>query len=76
MKIHTFGDSHSVNGWSYIKNYLSDNLILNSIGPKLCYSFGRDGLNLLNIKNYNVENNDIVIFVLVKLIYVVIFKNI
>ena len=62
MKIHTFGDSHSVNGWLYCKRYLFDNLLLNSIGPKLCYSFGRDGLDLLNIKNYNVENNDVVIF--------------
>ena len=59
MKIHTFGDSHSNSGWSYFKN---DYMELNPIGPKLCYSFGRDKLDLLNIKHFGVEENDIVIF--------------
>ena len=62
MKIYTFGDSHSVYGWKSFYNILKDYLLLYGIGPRLCYSFGRDSLNLLNIKDYDVSNNDIVIF--------------
>jgi hypothetical protein len=32
---------------------------INYIGPKLCYSIGRDGINL---DNFNIEEGDIVIF--------------
>lgn len=59
MKIHTFGDSHSNSGWMYFKN---ENIERHPLGPRLCYSFGRDKLNLLNIKEFGVEENDIVIF--------------
>ena len=60
MKVHTFGDSHSTMGFN---NTWSDpHIQIHYLGPKLCHSVGRDGLNLLNIKNYNVENGDIVIF--------------
>lgn len=59
MKLHTFGDSHSNSGWLYFKN---DFMELHPLGPRLCYSFGRDKLNLLNIKDFSVEENDIVIF--------------
>jgi len=59
MIIHTFGDSHANAGWTYFKNrYMK----FHSLGPKLCFSFGRDKLKLLNIRDYNVEENDIVIF--------------
>jgi len=39
-----------------------EDIIIHHLGPKLCYSFGRDKLNLLNIKNYNVNEGDSVIF--------------
>ena len=61
MNIHIIGDSHAHNGWEMIDRYQLQ-LYMNNIGPKLCYSFGRDKLNCLNIKKYNVENNGIVIF--------------
>lgn len=57
MKIHTFGDSHSCNGWDY-----APSVIQHHLGPILCYSIGRDGLNRLNIQHYGVENGDTVIF--------------
>lgn len=53
MVIHTFGDSHSYSGWNEIPN-----LQIHHLGPKLCYSFGRDGLTI------NVQNGDVVIFCL------------
>lgn len=52
--IHTIGDSHSFNGWS--------NIINHHIGPVLCYSFGRDKLNKCDIRNFNIKDNDTVIF--------------
>lgn len=55
MVIHTFGDSHSVRGWTNIPNVLTHHL-----GPKLCFSIGRDGINIKN--GYNVNNGDTVIF--------------
>lgn len=54
--IHTFGDSHSYFGWNNIPNFKNHHL-----GPKLCYSLGRDGIN---IANYGVKENDIVVFCL------------
>jgi hypothetical protein len=55
MVIHTFGDSHSYNGWDNIPNVLTHHL-----GPKLCFSIGRDGINIK--EGYNVNNGDTVIF--------------
>ena len=58
MSIHTFGDSHSSNiisGWN--KNIKSHHL-----GPILCYSFGKDHLKRCDIRNYNIKNNDTLIF--------------
>ena len=57
INIHTFGDSHSLYGWKEIPN-----INIHHLGPILCYSIGKDGLTRLNIKNYNVTNNDMVIF--------------
>lgn len=54
MSIHTFGDSHSANGWSEVINH--------SLGPRLCYSFGRDKLNFFDINNFNIKENDTIIF--------------
>lgn len=64
MNIHVFGDSHASNihsHWGGI-NIPNVNIICHHIGGKLMYTFGRLGLNLLNIKNSGVKENDIVIF--------------
>ena len=55
MVIHTFGDSHSYKGWDGITNIQTHDL-----GPKLCFSVGRDGINIKD--GYNVNNDDTVIF--------------
>ena len=57
MNIHTFGDSHARYGFC-------NNPLINThdISSSLCYSFGRDKLNRLNITNFNVKENDMVIF--------------
>jgi len=71
MTIHTFGDSHSYFGWDNIPN-----VKIHHLGPKLCYSIGRDGINIkdnsnvcsfgkngITIKdNAVVKENDVVIF--------------
>jgi hypothetical protein len=54
MKIHTIGDSHSVHPWKNIEG-----ININHIGPKLCYSIGRDGINL---DDFKIEEDDTVIF--------------
>ena len=56
MPIHTIGDSHSYNGWCGIINH--------HLGPRLCYSFGRDKLNFCNIRNLNIKDGDTVVFCL------------
>jgi len=64
MIIHTFGDSHADGGhshWGYIR-LQNVNIKTHHLGAKLMYTFGRLGKDLLNIKNYNVNENDIVIF--------------
>lgn len=53
MVIHTFGDSHSYAGWG-------GNIQIHHLGPKLCYSIGRDGIDIKD--EYNVTNGDTVIF--------------
>jgi hypothetical protein len=55
MAIHTFGDSHSYKGWETITGIQTHHL-----GPKLCFSIGRDGINIKD--DYNVKNGDTVIF--------------
>ena len=57
MRIHTFGDSHSRAAFERIKN-----INIHYLGPILCHSFGRDGLNCLNLKKHNVSNGDCVVF--------------
>jgi hypothetical protein len=54
--IHTFGDSHTYN------LNQSDNVIQHHLGAILCYSFGRDKLERINIKHYNVNEGDTIIF--------------
>jgi hypothetical protein len=63
ITIHTFGNSHAIDGWENIK---IPNVIIktNSIGPRLMYSFGRDKLDKLNISDpkYHVKSGDYVCF--------------
>lgn len=65
MNIHTFGDSHAGCGWNNIlkTSKLGSILNIHHIGAPLCYSFGKRGFEILNIKDYNkIVKNDIVIF--------------
>ena len=56
--IHTIGDSHCWSPWVQVPNTICHN-----IANCLAYSVGRDGLNRLNIKSYDViQPNDIVVF--------------
>jgi len=55
MTIHTFGDSHSFYPWGGIPGIYTHHL-----GPRLCFSIGRDGINIKD--QYNVNNGDTVIF--------------
>jgi hypothetical protein len=41
---------------------LIPNINIHHLGVVLCYSIGIGGLNRINIKNFNVEDRDIVIF--------------
>ena len=66
MKIHTFGDSHSVNGWDTIDHPI---IYKHHLGAKLCYSIGINNINMTETKKlYNsdetisVEDGDVVIF--------------
>jgi hypothetical protein len=54
MVVHTFGDSHSYAGWG------GTNVQSHHLGPKLCFSVGRDGIDIKD--GYNVNNEDTVIF--------------
>ena len=57
MTIHTFGDSHCCGAFGVFKS-----IQIHHLGPILCYSFGKNKLNKLNIINYNVKENDTCIF--------------
>ena len=58
MSIHTFGDSHSLCGWD------GTGVITHHLGPILCYSFGKEKLNRCDIRNFNVNHGDSIIFCL------------
>lgn len=57
MTIHTFGDSHASFGLRDCKG-----VKCNSIGAPLCYSFGLEKLNRCDIRNFNINNDDSVVF--------------
>ena len=60
MTIHTFGDSHSCEGWNRI-----DGVNIHHIGPILCHSFGKEKLVRINIgRNKDVKQGDVVVFCL------------
>lgn len=55
MVIHTFGDSHCQAGYGGIPS-----IQIHHVGPKLCFSVGRDGINIKD--GYDVHDGDTVIF--------------
>jgi hypothetical protein len=56
MCIHTIGDSHSYIGWSDIMSH--------HLGAVLCYSFGKEKLNRCDIRNFQIKDDDTIIFCL------------
>ena len=54
MPIHTIGDSHSINGWTGV--------IIHYLGAVLCYSFGEEKLSRCDIRNFNIKDEDTIIF--------------
>lgn len=71
--VHIFGDSHALfsfcnpdkknNGYWTVANNIRLYFFIHWLGPITMHRVGRDGLKFLNIKNYGVRDNDIVIFV-------------
>jgi hypothetical protein len=57
MSFHTIGDSHSCHGWTNI-------IQQHFLGPLLCYSFGKEKLNRCDIRKFNIEDGDTIIFCL------------
>jgi hypothetical protein len=55
MPIHTVGDSHSMFGWNTIPG-----ILVHHIGPRLCFSVGRDGIRLP--LEYGIRTGDTLIF--------------
>ncbi len=55
--IHTFGDSHCCGAFACFPQ-----IKIHHLGPVLAYSFGKDKLKRLNIKDYDVKENDTVLF--------------
>jgi len=53
--IHTFGDSHANFGWG-------DDIKKHNINSSLCYTFGKKKLQRIDIRKFNVKNNDTIIF--------------
>ena len=54
MVIHTIGDSHSIYGWN------KELVKTHHLGGRLCFSVGRDGIDIAN--GYGINNGDTVIF--------------
>jgi len=66
MILHTFGDSHALHPWERIKlDNLNIKIHILSRGnnfPMTCSTFGFQKLKYLNIKDYEVNDNDIICF--------------
>jgi len=54
MSIHIFGDSHSYFGWT--------GTIQHHLGAVLCYSFCKEKLNRCDIRNFNIKDDDTIVF--------------
>ena len=55
MTVHTFGDSHSWNGWG-------NEIEKHHLGPKLCHTFGKQQLKLVDLRHYDMKDGDTIIF--------------
>lgn len=55
--IYTFGDSHARIPWEQISN-----ININSLGPRLMYTFGRQRTKLIDLSNHKISDNDTLIF--------------
>ena len=55
--IHTIGDSHCKFGFEKINN-----INIHWLGPKCCYSFGKNKLQYINIRDFGIQENDTIIF--------------
>jgi len=62
MTLHTFGDSHTDSIVRANSENLNLQIVCKFTGPITMARFGLEKLNLLNIKNYKVNNGDIVCF--------------
>jgi hypothetical protein len=64
MRIHTFGDSHSSHGWVHLaeSKAVPVEVVVHHLGPKLMYTFGKEKQGLLNLKNYEIQDGDAVVF--------------
>lgn len=56
MSIHTIGDSHT--------NFYMSEIIQHHIPQLLCYSFGKEKLGRIDLRNINLQNGDTIIFCL------------
>jgi len=56
MTIHTIGDSHSNFGWT------GAGVEIHHIGALLCHSFGKQPLDRCDIRNFNIKDDDTIIF--------------
>lgn len=56
MTFHTIGDSHCCYGWHTVPQ-----VMINPIGPKLCFSIARDGIDL---SKFTIKQGDTVVFCL------------
>lgn len=54
MIIHTIGDSHCAAGWAGVATHI--------VGPLLCYSFGIEKLQRIDIRDFNIEDGDTIVF--------------
>ncbi len=75
--IHIFGDSHAHHCFgsndtpryfdakdhiNYVYTYKNNTFAIHWVGAKTLYRIGKDGLNILNIREYGVNDNDVVVF--------------
>lgn len=70
-RVHVFGDSHahfcfSDHGQADYSFAYSDIIhmpfSIHWLGPKTMHNVGKNGLNALNLKNYNIAENDVAVF--------------
>lgn len=55
MRIHTIGDSHSHYAWP-------ESVTPHHLGAILCYSFGQEKLDRCDLRDFDIENGDTIIF--------------